>query len=618
MASSPPALKSFIAALSDLNAEADWQREDLESPEAGVAVFQRYAKRLLKSVGESYVGVDLACLAVVGLRCSYLVPVATRPVELLPAAKEISRADADALRELSQNALVENVGALNVHALPKEVRESVRDQLIVQLISYGEYFGLLWLYSATENYFDGEVLTEIAEAVPTLSRNISEAIFSLRLQALAAPFQFRTSGRPSEQELYDQITKLATMGMAADGAVLRLHDSQSDQLLWRAESGDVRHGPAESGSAGERISRMVFDSSKHWGTARTVATGKYFGVEITEDDERMLRAAGIGAYIVVRLQSEIGTSATGAQGATGAEAVSLGTLAIFHYRAHEFSLRDVHLFRCFCERAADDLALLRQAQQLDEANENMRMQFNMLTRAEIIALLAHDLGHKAIAATEEAKRFTKTCMKAVRESRKPDYVEAESRPLIAACQAMEWELGKVRNISNKVDEKPVRFEVKKAVEEVRDTLRSALERNSMTMHIVVAGTSPECFGPKGIFQQAIFNLVINSIDAQKESGTGPNTINIHLREERQGDLIKAIIRFWDEGPGISARLWPDPAEIFLIGKTSKPKEKGSGTGLPISRSLLNNFFRADLELRERKGAHFEIRIPVKFPKAKLP
>ncbi len=609
---------SFISTLSGLNAEGNWERDDLESPDAGVAVFQRYARHLLETVHDFYPGVSAACLAVVGLKCSFLTPVATFPQEFLERSIEVSRADADALRELSQGRITDDANSLTVHSIPMDLRATMSDLLVVQLVSYGEYFGLLWLYSAKADYFSGEVLAQIEAAVPVLSRNVSEAIFSLRLQALAAPFEFRNSGRPSDQELYDQITRLATMGMAADGAVLRLYDVKKDQLLWRGESGDVRHEPALAGSAGERISRLVFDSDKHYGTARTVATGKFFGVEITEEDEDKLRTAGIGAYMVMRLQSEVrSVMRTPHRAIADAPAINLGTLAIFHYRAHEFSLRDIHLFRCFCERVADDLALLRQAHQLDEANENMQLQFNMLTRAEIIALLAHDLGHKAIAATEEAKKFAKACMKAIRDKRAPDHVESESRPLIAACQAMEWELGKVRNISNKVDEKPVLFEVKKAVEEVRDTLRSALERNGMDMQLTLPGASPQCYGPKGIFQQAIFNLVINSIDAQKESGTGPNTINVHIREDVQGEQRKVIVRFWDEGPGISARHWPDPSEIFAIGKTSKPKEKGSGTGLPISRSLLNNFFHADLELKDRKGAHFEIRIPVKLPKSKI-
>ncbi len=605
-----------------LNAEEDWVASDLNELSPDHVVFRRYALRLLTIFIEEFSGICGGCIALAGFSSGKLTPMAVLPATLAGSAHEIPRSDADAFHELTGAQAISIATEVALSPFPADITRSFGHQLVIKLIGHGEYIGLLWLHSMEPGYFFDHVEKAISEAEPILTRNVAEAIFSVRVQALGAPFVFRKIGQPTKQELYDQITDFATLGFASDGAVLRLYDANEDKLTVESLKGDARHEPGKEGSVAERICRAVFDSAEHYGTARTIGrenADRAFGVSITEIDEAELNRAGVGSYMVMRLQSDIGQVRANASEnnelptAHPALPAKLGTLSIFHHRPHAFSLRDIHLFRSYSERVADDIALLQHTQELEHLNLMLRMQFGMQARAEIVALLAHDLGHKAIHTTEAAKILKRTCVKALRDKRGPDAIDTDYGHLLTACEAMELELGKIRATTTRVDEKPIVFDVATAFVEVRNTLISALERNNMDMSVTSTGNT-NCFGAKGLFQQAVFNLVINSIDAQKElKHPRKNTIQVLVREEIQGSQRRIMVQFWDEGPGINQRVFPDPKAIFEIGKTSKPEGKGSGTGLPISRSVLSNYYNAELDLLRREGAHFEIRIPGNLP-----
>ena len=252
--------------------------------------------------------------------------------------------------------------------------------------------------------------------------------------------------------------------------------------------------------------------------------------------------------------------------------------------------------------------LIAQKGELARNYHQLRVQTSMITRAEVIALLAHDLGHKAIQITERVQQFADFCRKALRDKRSPDAVDSQAHELIAASNLIGHEIQQIRRIGFRADEDPVRFDLRVLLDEICSTMRQALDRANMDVDIQTPGQML-LHGPRGIFGQAIFNLMINSVDAQRAAAKQrKNVIHIHCRKETQGEKSRVILQFSDEGPGISFQVFPDIKDVFAIGSTSKAG--GTGTGLPVSRSLLDKYFRAELVVTDRRPPLFQIVVPI--------
>ncbi|MEO6473738.1 GAF domain-containing sensor histidine kinase [Luteolibacter sp.] len=580
----------------ELNAEAEYAASDLESTDQGETVFRRFGEKLLQTLQQHQPSIKHGYLAVAGLTRSAFKIVAALPTNSPILAQKIQRALSDKL--LGNESAMRYLSADENRMLPGDL-SPLESRVAVKLLGNGEFFGMLCLdVDSTEA---DHLMSELRQSWQAICRCLSEAVFSMRLEALAAPFNFggvAMDGAVSEDALYEQICRQATLGFAADGAVLRLFDKAGNSLRVCGSWGDIRHNPDELGSPGERICQRVFDDSSHYGTARTISSAKGFGVEMTRADEEALRRAGIGSYMVMGLQSDIVSASL---------AGKLGTLAIFHYRDHEFSLRDIRLFHSFAERVGDDLALIALMKQQEETNEFVMTQSNASTRAEIISLFAHDLGHKAIHASEKVQTLIDDAKKAIRQKLSSDRIQKPAEEALEACLRVENELSQLKALTKHFDAgESVEFNVGDVFAAVKKDFRSALDRNSMNMEIQTSGNTT-LHGPRRVLEQVIFNLIINAIDAQKSTGKNrKNTIHVICKEAQIGARRQIKVQFWDDGPGISWPHFPNPNDIFLLGKTSKKDGQGTGTGLPMSRRLIDIHFRGNLELKDRSKALFDL------------
>ena len=145
------------------------------------------------------------------------------------------------------------------------------------------------------------------------------------------------------------------------------------------------------------------------------------------------------------------------------------------------------------------------------------------------------------------------------------------------------------------------------IESIESTLAGALNRNRVSVKAQYTG-STKLFGPKEVLIQVFYNLFINSLDAIRSVGKNkPSAIYVHVHEERTTNPRRILVQFWDDGPGISKNAFPDPKEIFVIGRTSKTG--GTGTGLPVARRLLAQYFQGDISLDRPEQARFRILLP---------
>jgi len=113
----------------------------------------------------------------------------------------------------------------------------------------------------------------------------------------------------------------------------------------------------------------------------------------------------------------------------------------------------------------------------------------------------------------------------------------------------------------------------------------------------------ECF--PGLLNQALMNLVANSIDAIE----GPGVVEITAG----ADGPDYVLRIADTGTGIDPAIQERVVEPFF---TTKPVGKGTGLGLSITYSIIKKH-EGTLELKPRAegGTEAVIRMPLRLPSA---
>ncbi len=115
---------------------------------------------------------------------------------------------------------------------------------------------------------------------------------------------------------------------------------------------------------------------------------------------------------------------------------------------------------------------------------------------------------------------------------------------------------------------------------------------------------PEVLVSPGRLTQVLVNLLLNAADAM----SGKGTIVVACREEER----KVVLTVADEGPGVAAE---NRRKIFDPFFTTKPVGRGTGLGLPVSRSIVENF-GGTLELApvvDGQGAKFVLTLPGSGP-----
>src|SRR6202022_3196804 len=121
-------------------------------------------------------------------------------------------------------------------------------------------------------------------------------------------------------------------------------------------------------------------------------------------------------------------------------------------------------------------------------------------------------------------------------------------------------------------------DVNELIGEMIVLLRSEANRYSISIGTELAEDLPKVMADRVQLQQVFMNLMLNGIDAMKET-TGRGELTIKL-EAGDGQLLISVS---DTGVGLP----PEQAEqIFKAFFTTK--DKGTGMGLPISRSIIES------------------------------
>src|SRR5713101_19435 len=252
-----------------------------------------------------------------------------------------------------------------------------------------------------------------------------------------------------------------------------------------------------------------------------------------------------------------------------------------------------HLAGIAIERklAREERERLRQAQ-ADLAHIN-----RVSTMGELTASLAHEIKQPISAAVTNAK----TCLRWLGRD-EPDVAEAceaASRLVKDVTRAADI-IGRISSLFKKGALQRELVDVNELIREMIVLLRSEVNRYSISIRIELAEDLPKVMADRVQLQQVFMNLMLNGVDAMKETTDGGElTIK---SETSDGQLLISVS---DTGVGFPAE---QAEQIFRAFFTTK--DNGTGMGLPISRSIIESHGgRLWATGSSGRGATFQFTLP---------
>jgi len=217
----------------------------------------------------------------------------------------------------------------------------------------------------------------------------------------------------------------------------------------------------------------------------------------------------------------------------------------------------------------------RERERLRQVEADLAHVNRVSTMGELAASLSHELKQPIAAAITNAK----TCLRWLAREQ-PDMEEAREatmRVVKDGNRAAEI-IDRLRSFYKKGA--PLERElvdVNEVVREMLDLLRSEANRYSICMRTDLAAELPKVTADRVQLQQVVMNLMLNGIEAMKDTG---GELTIKSEDGENGELLMSIT---DSGVGLPAEK---AHQIFDAFFTTKPQ--GSGMGLTISRSIIQS------------------------------
>jgi signal transduction histidine kinase len=217
---------------------------------------------------------------------------------------------------------------------------------------------------------------------------------------------------------------------------------------------------------------------------------------------------------------------------------------------------------------------------------------------ELTASLAHEIKQPMAAAVTNAN----ACLRWLTRDH-PDMEEAR-----AAASRMVKDVTRAADIISRIRLLFKKGESQREVLDVNEVIREmiVLLHDEATRHLVSIQTDlvedlPKVKADRVLLQQVFMNLMLNGIEAMKDtSAAGELTIKSKRAEDGQ-----LLISIGDTGAGLPA---DQPDQIFDAFFTTKPQ--GTGMGLPISRSIVESHGgRLWATSNGARGATFQFTLP---------
>lgn len=225
----------------------------------------------------------------------------------------------------------------------------------------------------------------------------------------------------------------------------------------------------------------------------------------------------------------------------------------------------------------------------------IRYQAKMATMGEMIGSIAHQW-------RQPLNTLKLVLMNLKDSSDDPEYEEICHNKANTLIKRMSETIDDFRYFSNPQTE-PRYFSIEESINLVRGLVDEQLRVSGITLE-VDCKMLPPLYGFDNQFSHVLFNLVSNAIDAIKLNPMGKPRL---IRITGKNNNMDLILRVEDSGPGIPNE---NSEKIFDMYFTTKEEDGGSGLGLAMASSILENTFNGNLDLVDTEiGCTFELKIP---------
>ena len=247
------------------------------------------------------------------------------------------------------------------------------------------------------------------------------------------------------------------------------------------------------------------------------------------------------------------------------------------------------------EHRRRQLAEVQSRQRMGELARVMRFS----TAGELTASIAHEINQPLGSILTNAETAD-----AILKSPTPDIAELKDivKDILQDDRRASEVIRRMRSLLKKAPFELKNFDLNDVVCETLGILSSlAVGRNVELTSFITQGALP-ILGDRIQLQQVILNLVVNGIDAMKDT-PGENRI-ISIRTARVEKFTQLSVS--DRGPGIPEEKLKEVFEPFFTSKA-----EGMGMGLSIARTIIeahNGQIRA--KNRDHGGASFRIKFPL--------
>jgi PAS domain S-box-containing protein len=168
-------------------------------------------------------------------------------------------------------------------------------------------------------------------------------------------------------------------------------------------------------------------------------------------------------------------------------------------------------------------------------------------------------------------------------------------------------IDRIRSFYKKSSPRRELVDVNRIIHEILTLLNGEAVRSSVVMRTELAADLPEVFADRVQLQQVFMNLMLNAIEAMKNSG---GELTVKSQREQDGQPVFSVS---DTGTGLPAENIDQIFSAFFTTKTH-----GSGMGLAISRSIVESHDgRLWATSNKGRGAAFYFTLPTHVTESAL-
>ena len=245
----------------------------------------------------------------------------------------------------------------------------------------------------------------------------------------------------------------------------------------------------------------------------------------------------------------------------------------------------------------------------EEEREKLRADLAHVNRVSMLGELAASVSHELKQPISAAMTDAKTCLRWLKREQ-PDVdeaIEATSRIVNDGTRATEI-IERLRSLYKKSAPQRELLEVNEIIPEMVELLRAEANQYAVSIRTDLVADLPKITADRVQLQQVFMNLMLNAIEAMKETG-GVLTVKTQLGAD--GQLLVSVN---DTGMGLPKEKTEQIFDAFF---TTKPQ--GSGMGLSISRSIVESHGgRLWATANNGRGATFHFTLPTAAEVVKMP